>query len=400
MLLRFKFKNFKSFRDDTSLNLSANKLTDFSHRVITIGREQILPVAAVFGANASGKSNLLEAFRYMRNYVINSFAFGGEKEDKKNFLGPTPFLLDNLSRSKESVFEVYYIDSEEDGAKTYNYGFSVNENGIVEEWLNTKARTARNIYKKIFYRNVLTGELDLSGIAKKHHENIKAALEQETLMVSLGAKLKMDRLKSVRDWFCNTKCLNFGNLYENYRISKAIPRRFIEDERVRRKVVEYFSCFDPSIVDLQVETDYYETDKTASKIKAYHKTIDSNDLVAIPFEDESAGTLKMFALYQCLEDILESGGVLLVDELDARLHPLLVRYLLTTFLDPELNLKRAQLLFTLHDSWQLANNLLRRDEIWFAKKNMEGISTICSLADTVDEDGRKAAQYVDHEKTI
>ena len=110
MLIQFRFKNFKSFRDDTILDLSATKITEHSNRIISAGYEKLLPAAAIFGANASGKSNVIEAFRYMMTYVLESFSYGGDPDDKKNKsrkLKYTPFLFDGTSRDAESSFEVY-----------------------------------------------------------------------------------------------------------------------------------------------------------------------------------------------------------------------------------------------------------------------------------------------------
>ena len=111
MLLQFNFKNFKSFRDDTTLDLTATKISEFNNHVISISNERILPVASIFGANASGKSNVQEAFRYMSMYVINSLDYGDESDAKKKkskFFRPTPFLFDNNSKAAESSFEVYF----------------------------------------------------------------------------------------------------------------------------------------------------------------------------------------------------------------------------------------------------------------------------------------------------
>ena len=109
MLIQFRFKNYKSFRDDTILDFSATKITEYSDRIISIGYEKLLPVAAVFGANASGKSNVIEAFRYMMTYVIDSFSYGGDPEDKREKgkkLKYTPFLFDAASRDAESSYRV------------------------------------------------------------------------------------------------------------------------------------------------------------------------------------------------------------------------------------------------------------------------------------------------------
>lgn len=398
MLIQFRFENFKSFRDDTILDLSATKITEHSDRVISAGYEKLLPTAAIFGANASGKSNVIEAFRYMMTYVIESFSYGGDPDDKKTKskkLKYTPFLFDSTSRDAESSFEVYFMDTEEHGYKSYNYGFTLNQEGVIEEWLNSKAKTARE-YKQVFYRN--GDELDLSGLPAKSQELIRISLNKEALIVSLGAKLKVTKLKSIRDWFYNTNFANFGNPYENIFLSSLIPDGFAENKSVQDKVIAYFSSFDPSIIGFHVEVMRDEDENRRQvKIDAIHHMVDGGT-ASIPLEEESDGTLKMFALYPALQDTLENGGVLFVDELNARLHPLLVRSFLITFLNPEINSKHAQLVFTTHDSWQLSNNLLRRDEIWFTEKDGNGVSVLYSLADFVDEDGLKIRKDESYEK--
>lgn len=401
MLLQFNFKNYKSFRDDTTLDLTATKISEYNNHVISIANERILPVAAIFGANASGKSNVQEAFRYMATYVLQSLNYGGDESSaikkKSVFFKPTPFLFDTESKTAESTFEVYFMDSEEDGAKTYNYGFSVNHTGVCEEWLNSKSKASRGAFKTIFYRK--GNELDLSGIPTKSHENLRIALEKETLVVSLGARLKIAKLKHIRDWFVYNEVANFGQPVENLVLSQIIPEGFADDKAVQQKVIQFFSSFDPSIIDFNVEVLKSNDEETEHiKIDAIHKIIGSDKTASIPLEHESAGTLKMFALYPMLQYALSTGGVLFVDELNARLHPLLVRTFVITFLNPEINTKHAQLIFTTHDSWQLNSNMLRRDEIWFTEKSEDGVSTLYSLADFIDEDGSKIRKDENYEK--
>lgn len=398
MLIQFRFKNFKSFRDDTILDLSATKITEHSNRIIQIGTERILPTAAIYGANASGKSNVIEAFRYMMNYVVESFAYGGEADDKKSKTKKprhTPFLFDDTSKDAESSFEVYFITSEEDGCKSYNYGFTLNQDGIVEEWLNSKAKTARE-YKTIFYRS--KEELDFSGLPNKYQEIIRMSLYDETLVVSLGAKQRIAKLKLIRDWFNNINFTNFGNPIENAFLSSLIPDGFADSKGVQAKVIDYFAAFDQSIIGFDVETIKSDDAVEHVKIDAIHRIIGSDNTASIPLQDESDGTLKMFALYPALQDTLDTGSVLFVDELNARLHPLLVRSFIIMFLNPETNPKHAQLVFTTHDAWQLSNSLLRRDEIWFTEKTLSGVSTLYSLADFVDEDGTKIRKDESYEK--
>lgn len=396
MLIQFNFKNFNSFRDEATLDLSAAKMTEFSERVISVGGEKILPVAAVYGANASGKSNVYAAFEYMTDYVVNSFKYGDEV---KNFdeIRPHPFLFDKESAQADTSFEVYFTVPGDKTEKSYNYGFCVGQKGITEEWLNYKAKTARK-YKSIFYRDENT--LDLSGIPKASRENISIALEKQVLIVSLGAKLRVTKCKLVRDWFLNNEFADFGNVINNFFMLRVLPEGFVDDEKVQEKVVKFFASFDETIKGFEVTRLPQQDDSKDEyfKIDALHKMIGSNELAKIPLQDESAGTLKMFALYPELQEVLNHGGVFFIDELNARLHPLLVRNFILTFLNLENNINHAQLVFTTHDTWQLSNRLLRRDEIWFTEKNEDGLSTLYSLADFIDEDGSRIRKDESYEK--
>lgn len=396
MLIQFSFKNYKSFRDDTILDMSSTKISEHANRVISVGKEKLLPAAAIFGANASGKSNVIEAFRFMRTYVLDSFDYGGEegKKDSKT-IKRTPFLFDERSSNEESSFEVYFITSEDEGCKTYNYGFALDDHGITEEWLNVKAKTSKD-YRMIFYRE--GDELEFKGIAAKSKENIHISLERESLVVSLGAKLKVEKFKMIRDWFYKVCFTNFGDPMENAFLSRLVPTEFAEDKEEQNKVIKYFSSFDPSIIDFNIRKIKNENDEEILKIDAIHKIAGTNKTASIPLEEESDGTLKMFTLYPILKDTLETGGVLCIDELNARLHPLLVRSFLITFLNPEINKNHAQVVFTTHDTWQLSNDLLRRDEIWFTEKASDGVTTLYSLADFVDGDGMKIRKDESYEK--
>lgn len=400
MLLQFNFKNFKSFRDDATLDLTATKITEYSNHVVSIANERVLPVAAIFGANASGKSNIQEAFRFMHLYVLKSFLFGGDDTAKRNnrrSMKPTPFLLDRDSCSADSTFEVFFID-EENGDKEYNYGFSVGQEGISEEWLRYSPKSSHGKFKRIFYR--CGSQLDMPGISPKHQENIRIALQKETLVVSLGAKLKNARLRSVWKWFEKNDVADFGKPFESFVISNQLPEGFVDNEAVQADVVRYFSTFDSSIIGFDVEKidKGEDDDQDRYKIYAIHKMIGKDDVVKIPLKQESAGTLKMFALYPILQAALRDGGVLFVDELNARLHPLLVRMLTVTFTQLDTNPKHAQLIFTTHDAWQLNNSSLRRDEIWFVEKSADGVSSLYSLADFSDDDGDKIRKDENFEK--
>lgn len=398
MLIQFNFKNYKSFRDEATLDLSAAKMTEFSDRVVSEGNDKILPMAAIYGANASGKSNIYNAFGYMADYVIESFKYGDEEEKFEKYR-PTPFLFDSVSNDAESSFEVYFTIPGDKAEKTYNYGFCVDRHGVTEEWLNVKAKTARR-YASVFYRSTEEDTLDLSGLPKSSRDNIQVALEKQVLIVSLGAKLKVNKCKDIRDWFMANEFADFGDPFTNFFLSRRLPKGFVDDNSVQKKVIEYFASFDEHIKDFEIEKLPHDADSKEEtyKISSLHKKIDSDTFAAIPLSMESAGTLKMFALYPELQDVLEKGSVFFIDELNARLHPLLVRNFLLTFLNPEINTRHAQLIFTTHDTWQLSNQLLRRDEVWFTEKDEQGISKLYSLADFVDESGARIRKDESYEK--
>lgn len=404
MLTVFAFENFKSFKDHAVLDLTATKITEFSNHLLQSGNEKALPVISIYGANASGKSNVYQAFEYMTQYVIHSFKFGGNDETKEksefNYMKPTPFLLSAKSQTAESVFEVFFCDSKSGMPKSYNYGFAVNAQGVTKEWFKSKAKTART-YKNVFIRNVKESHLDLSGIPAKQRENIEIALENEVLISSLGAKLKIPKLKAIRDWFLNNEFADFGDPVESFFMSRMLPENFVENEEVQNSVAEFFSSFDDSIKGFKVEkipSNGSEDKDDHYTIDAIHSMIDCDETTTIPLRLESDGTLKMFALYPRLQAVLEQGGVLFVDELNARLHPLLVRNFVQVFLNPASNPNKAQLVFTTHDTWQLGSDYLRRDEIWFTSKDKNGVSTLYSLADCVDDEGVKIRKDENFEK--
>ena len=233
--------------------------------------------------------------------------------------------------------------------KCYNYGFCIGQTGVTEEWLNYKAKTARK-YTTIFYRDEST--LDMAGIPKTSRENIEIDLEKQILIVSLCAKLKVAKCKLVRDWFLNNEFSDFGDAFMNLFPSRALPEGFADHEEVRENVVKYFASFDETIKGFEVTKLPSQEDPKEEKyrIDSLHKKIGSDEMGKIPLAHESAGTLKMFALYPELQSVMKNGGVYFIDDLNASLHPLLVRNFILTFLNPEININHAQLIFTTHDT--------------------------------------------------
>lgn len=390
MLIEFTFSNFKSFKNEVTLDMSASKITELPHHVRKVGKESILPVAAIYGANASGKSNVFQAFYFMSRFVARSFEFGGDNpKDRKNRVSVKPFLFDRDSRNLPSTFEVLFIIDEGKRAVTYQYGFSIIDNQIVEEWLFSKAKTSKD-YKEIFYRE--GNQLQAEHLNKKSAELLNAALTSETLVVSLGARLKIKELALVRDWFMDNEMIDFGNPAENFYRSFVLPERFVSHKSAQDEMVDYIGFFDDSITGFHLENipNLENPDDEDYSLESQHKRRGTDENVLIPFSEESSGTQKMFCLYHPMRAALNKGSVFMVDELNARLHPLLMRNLILTFTNEETNPHNAQLIFTTHDVFQFSNEMLRRDEIWITEKDKEESSSLYSVSEFKTSDGRKS----------
>ena len=392
MLIQFNFKNFMSFRDEASLDMTATKISEHPTHVVETGGDKLLTVAAIYGANASGKSNVYNAFSFMRDYVVNSFYFGGDSGRKNSDIPKvTPYLFDRESRDKPSEFEVFYVDQTDGKEKSYQYGFVIQNTEILEEWLYSKAKTSRSEYRTIFYRKK-GEELEADGLAKKSVSNLKEALQKETLIVSLGAKLNIPLLTAVYNWFANNETIHLATLGEEFSRASDHPAGFVSDRKVQENVLSYIATFDESIVDFEIEEIKRTDEDLLGKsyvIHTIHKLEDGSGLQSILLGNESSGTRKMLALYEPLKYVLDHGSVMFIDELNDRLHPLLVRNIILTFLTPEININHAQLILTSHDVWQFSNELLRRDELWITDKDRGGASTLYSVADFKDEEGKK-----------
>lgn len=387
MLIQFNFENFRSFQDKATLDFTATRQKDHKDHIFAAGRERILPIAGIFGSNASGKSNVLQAFTFMTDYVLHSLALGGPKPVLRQGAALTDWVSYLPGSDRETFFEVFFTIPTDERERSWNYGFALTDKGVHEEWLNVTAKTSKQS-RNIFYQDNYD-HLEMPGIKKPQKDGLEAALNRETLLVSLGARLRVNILEDIFQWFAESiLSTDFDDPAENLFLSTMLPAGFGDSENVQMKVLQYLGSFDDSIVGFETEKSH-ENDEGRGNITIYtkHKTSDGTSF-RLPLAEEAAGTLKMLALYTPLQAVLDTGGLLLIDELNSKLHPLLVRAFLQCFLDPVRNPKHAQLLFTSHDVWMLNAGLLRRDEIWFAEKNRDGSSAIHSLAEFRSAEGR------------
>ena len=400
MLLQFYFSNYRSFEGEGILDMRASGSNELSSHVRNTLNERVLPVTAIYGANASGKSSVFEAFQFMAFCVLESLSFSDE--NKKN---PYKLKVDSFkfseSREKPSEFEINYIDKKGKKELYYNYGFKIDNSGILEEYLtyNTKTGVKRNEDYTYIFKRERNQKLHLNSSIEKFRENLEISLKDKTLLVSLGAKLNIDEFIRVRTWFINTEVINFSNSLYGVLLENTLPNNIFESEEVRKNLVNFINSFDDSIIDIEVEkiSAIDENDNDNYRVFTIHKSDKETSTARISMNEESSGTKKMFSLYQTLLDALENGGVFFVDELDIKLHPLLMRNILLTFIDKEKNPNNAQLIFTTHNTIYMDMDLLRRDEIWFVEKD-NGVSNLYSLDDITNEKGEKVRKDSNYEK--
>ena len=400
MLLQFYFSNYRSFEGEGILDMRASGSNELSSHIRNTLNEKVLPVTAIYGANASGKSSVFEAFQFMVLCVLESLSFSDD--NKKN---PYKLKVDSFkfseSREKPSEFEINYIDKKGKKELYYNYGFKIDNSGILEEYLvsNTKTGVKRNEDYTYIFKREKNQKLYLDSSIEKFRENLEISLKEKTLLVSLGAKLNIDEFIRVRTWFINTEVINFSNSLYGAFLENILPNNIIESEEVRKNLVSFINSFDDSIIDIEVEkiSAIDENDKDNYRVFTIHKSDKGTSTARISMNEESSGTKKMFSLYQTLLDVLEKGGVFFADELDIKLHPLLMRNILLTFTDKEKNPNNAQLIFTTHNTIYMDMDLLRRDEIWFVEKD-NGVSNLYSLDDITNEKGEKVRKDSNYEK--
>jgi len=338
--------------------------------------------AAIYGPNATGKSNLIKALQVMQN-VVRESARGTQAGEP---LPVTPFLLDQDSAGQPCEFEVHFIS---EGVR-YQYGFAATRERVTEEWLLAypKARPQRWIDRRYDEERqaYVWGSMDKL-VGKK--QLWQEATRPNALFLSTAMQLNNQQLQPVFRWFSDTlHVASFG------RWSPSFSVELCEQEKVRKKVVAFLHAADIDIDDVELKKQKISIntlpddmpgplkdelvrelkDKSIVNVKTLH-LLDSGKKVFFALEDESDGTQKIFALAGPWLDTLEHGYVLVIDELHDNLHPLIVKFLVKMFNDPETNPKNAQLIFTTHDTSILSQEVFRRDQIWFCDKD-ESCSTV------------------------
>lgn len=389
MLIRFSFKNFKSFKNENVLDMEATSLKEHEYNVVKTDQVNLLKVAAIYGANASGKTNVLQAFDYMKKRILVS------DDSKKNFPIDEDNVYSFMINNEPISLEVEILAKNN---KIYKYGFDVLKDSIVSEWLYMKKI---NKFYSIFER-------EKNNVTMKSNNKISGLvnIDERTLFLNIYSKIDKDNedFNNVYDWFVNANYLDLGNpRFEDF-INTRISLKILSDEKYKKELLRFIKTFDSGIEGIKTTPDSIEevqNNNRVVKVELIHRG-ENNELKALPLELESNGTRKMFHLFDFFMDALRNGMVLFIDELDAKLHPLLTRYIINLFHNSETNIGNGQLIYSTHDTVNLNKETFRRDEIWFTEKNRDGVSEMYALSDYIldDEDGNnKSGKKVRNDAT-
>jgi len=399
MLLSFTVENFKSIRDLQTLSLEARSDDHLAEsNVIVEGKTRALKSVALFGPNASGKSNMIEAMVWFRQFVLNSSKEGQVGQE----IDIVPFRLSTATEKTPTHFEVEFLWK----GQSYRYGFDVTRKEVVAEWLYRSSRTKPAM---LFTRD--GQEFDVSSEFFKEGKGLEARTRDNALFLSVCAQWNGPVAREVLNWMRRFR--HVSGLSEIGFLAFTAER--LQDPRKREKLLKLAQTADFNICGLRSEIEQISESKLPpglspevrqtllaegvmrAEIKTSHMKLDGDGkpigLVEFDLSDEeSQGTQKFIALTGPITHTLEEGAILVVDELEARLHPLLTQAILALFHGPA-NPLNAQLICATHDVMLMDPQRLRRDQIWFCAKDERGATDLYTLADFDPDQVRPTTKF-------
>lgn len=387
MLIQFSVENYLSIKEKKVLSMLASTDKEHSeHTILTGKKEACLKSAVIYGANASGKSNVLNAFWFMVNCVLVSH----ERQLHKP-IGRTPFKFDSLTPGQPSCFEVIFTT---DGIK-YVYGFSVTDKEVTEEYLYyyPNGRPAliferKNTTEYCFHTDVEEQTL------------LRDRTSPNKLYLAVAANWSYAKVIPVFEWFASCRIITKNSAVDAY----GLNSEQFQDDEYRKMIASMLKVADFGIKSLQIResASVWQLDKDAetyANIDAVHVVEDTNGR-KIPYilnmTEESDGTNSYFKMTGIIRRTLDEGGLLVADGMDAHLHPLLMKYIVMLFNSEEYNPRGAQLIFTSHNTNLLDLEVFRRDQIWFTEKDEKTSATdLFSLYDfSVRKDAKVEKGYL------
>ncbi len=381
MLCQFTVKNYKSIRDEVTFDMQAAAISEHEDRIIKdVDGEMYLPVSSIYGPNGGGKSNVLAALHTLVAKILRPL-YATEDNEERAFLQKRiivePFAFSD-SKKEPTEFELFFrTDSAE-----YRYILHVKRDVVMYESLDrVKFETGRR--SALFIRDENGAELKGAFAKLKVSEDLSKTL---TLLSYLGIAYKGNTVvKDVLNWFkYGVDFLNYGNPIQELRMAISTS------EDVKHLMLDMIQEMDLDIVDFRVE------EKENDRIEVFTKHLVDDAETELSLSDESSGTKKLFGLLPFIAASLLDGTVLVIDELDAKIHPVLLRHIIMMFNDMEINKHNAQLIFTSHDLSTMNSEVFRRDEIWFVAKGNAQNSKLYSLVEFKNEKGesvRKDAKF-------
>jgi len=357
MLLQFTVNNYKSIKDTTIFSMattSKDKGNSFK-----VKKYELLQSAIVYGANASGKSNFLKALVFMRRVVLNRDKIILSTDRLPHY----PFKLSTETEDSSSSFEMVFFIKE----IKYRYGFEIDNSTVYAEWLYADENGKES---KLFYRDIEEGELYVNRL--KFKEGLRLKVSKNQLFLWKCDQEGGEISASILQWFSRLNMID--GMEDGEYVNHAM--RQMENEQFRKELVALVKTADIGIEEVLLEEDSLFTN---------HKKYDdeNNEIGTTIFEldkEESRGTQKFFKMSAPILNTLREGKVLIIDELDASLHPMLTKHLIKLFHNKKINKKNAQLIFATHDTNLLKPSIFRRDQIWLTQKDRYGGTELYSLA--------------------
>lgn len=383
MLCQFTVKNFKCIKDEVTLDMQAANITEHENTLLTdIDGEKFLPLGVIYGPNGSGKSTVLFAFISLTLKIMIPICItSSESKDclKEEKFIIVPFKFDGESVNNPTEYEIFFRTTTHE----YHYQLAVLKNKVVSEFLYKKS-FAKQDYEFVFSREnntILLGEF-----LKKDDfaEDISDTL---TLLSYLGiTHRRNETIKDVINWFEKIDGINYSTPGKKMRIQIS------EDAPSKSIMLNMLKEMDIDIVDYRVE------EKDDDKIEIFTSHEVDNKSYELRLIEESSGTIKLFSVLSYIANSIKNGTVLVIDELDASLHPLLLKYIINLFSNPEINRNKAQLIFTSHDLSTMNSEIFRRDEIWFVAKGENLASKLYSLDEIKHDNGKSVRKDEKYDK--
>ena len=403
MLIELTVGNFLSFNQKKTLSFEAKGISELKDNVAKCSNYKLLRSAVIYGANSSGKSNLIKALDRMRDVILTSVKLNDSDE-----LDYSPFLLNTESENMPTFFEIVFVNDEQ----KFRYGFEYNASQIINEWL-----FIGKTEKPLFIRTI-----DGIGVTDKFEEGKgkEPSTNNNRLFISLVAQLGGATSKKIIEWFKSYNVISGLEHKDYYGFTTRMLHSKLEG---CEKSLSLFQTLKLGFKDLKADESEFNpleipeampknlrmklikefAGKTQVTLKTIHNKYDKNGnpVDSVSFEkdrNESEGTNKIIDLSGPIFDTLSLGKLLIVDELDAKLHPLITTHIVNLFNHPQTNPNCAQLLFATHDTNLLNTDLFRRDQIWFTEKDDFEQTDLYSLYDFNLPDGTKVRNDSNIEK--